>query len=98
MIDAASRLHGVERLIDQGQYFVIHAARQSGKPTYLQDLTKRLNAGGKYYALYCSLEGVQEISDPKEGIPGIINCIKDDLLFSHIPEKDKFAQNINRND
>jgi stage III sporulation protein SpoIIIAA len=47
MIDAATRLHGVEQLIDRGQYFVIHAARQSGKTTYLQDLSRRLNAGGK---------------------------------------------------
>jgi predicted AAA+ superfamily ATPase len=58
MIDAATRLHGVEELIDNEQYFVIHAARQSGKTTYLQDLTRRLNTEGKYYTLYCSLEGV----------------------------------------
>jgi AAA+ ATPase superfamily predicted ATPase len=58
MIDAATRLKGVEQLIDMKQYFVIHAARRSGKTRYLQDLAKRLNAGGKYYALYCSLEGV----------------------------------------
>ena len=42
MIDAFSRLQGVEQLIDMEQYFVIHAARQSGKTTYLKDLTLRL--------------------------------------------------------
>jgi len=51
------------------QYFVIHAARQSGKTTYLQDLTKRLNAGKQYYALYCSLEEVQGVIEPERGIP-----------------------------
>ena len=51
MIEAASRLHGVEQLIDMEQYFVIHAARQSGKTTYLKDLAQRLNESGKYYAL-----------------------------------------------
>jgi len=50
MINAASRLRGVEELIDMEQYFVIHAARQSGKTTYLKDLTRRLNESGKYYA------------------------------------------------
>jgi predicted AAA+ superfamily ATPase len=65
MIAAASRLRGVEQLIDMKQYFVIHAARQSGKTTYLQDLTKRLNAGGKYYALYCSLEIAQGVIEPE---------------------------------
>ena len=52
MINASTRLRGVEQLIDRKQYFVIHAARQSGKPTYLKDLVPRLNAAGEYYALY----------------------------------------------
>ncbi|MDR0386036.1 MAG: ATP-binding protein, partial [Prevotellaceae bacterium] len=64
MIDAATRLQGVEQLIDMKQYFVIHAARQSGKTTYLKDLTRRLNEDGRYYTLYCSLERVQNIADP----------------------------------
>ncbi|MDR1610368.1 MAG: ATP-binding protein, partial [Candidatus Symbiothrix sp.] len=58
MIPAQERLHGVEQLVDMGQYFVIHAARQSGKTTYLKDLSRRLNAEGKYYSLYCSLENL----------------------------------------
>jgi AAA+ ATPase superfamily predicted ATPase len=85
MIDAATRLKGVEQLIDMKQYFVIHAARQSGKTTYLKDLANRLNAGGKYYALYCSLEGVQGVVDPKEGIPTIFDCIVIALQQSFIP-------------
>lgn len=39
MISAASRLQGVEQLVDMGQ---------------LKDLADRLSAAGKYYALYCS--------------------------------------------
>ena len=39
MIEAATRLRNVEQLIDMEQYFVIHAVRQSGKTTYLKDLT-----------------------------------------------------------
>jgi hypothetical protein len=41
MIDASTRLQGVEQLIDSKQYFVIHAARQSGTTTCLKDLTGR---------------------------------------------------------
>jgi hypothetical protein len=33
MIEASSRLQGVEELIDRGQYFVIHAAPQSSGTT-----------------------------------------------------------------
>jgi hypothetical protein len=98
MIDASTRLKGVEQLIDMKQYFVIHAARQSGKTTYLQDLTKRLNAGGKYYALYCSLERAQNIVDPKEGIPAIISCLKYSFSTFNISIGDKFAHKADLND
>ena len=93
MIDAASRLQGVEQLIDMEQYFVIHAARQSGKTTYLRDLAQRLNETGKYYALYCSLESLQGIEDIKEGIPEIVRNIKEALYFSTVTRKDEFARN-----
>ncbi|MDR2407415.1 MAG: hypothetical protein LBE13_04790, partial [Bacteroidales bacterium] len=85
MINASTRLHGVEQLIDYKQYFVIHAARQSGKTTYLQDLSQRLNVGGKYYALYCSLEGAQYVDEPERGIPEIVRIIKNKLGFANIP-------------
>ena len=98
MIDASTRLRGVEQLIDMKQYFVIHAARQSGKTTYLQDLTKRLNEGGKYYVLYCSLEKMQMLEDYKEGIPAIVRKIKNLLRFSDIPHKEIFAENAEYED
>jgi hypothetical protein len=55
MIEASSRLHGAESLIDMKQYFVIHAARQSGKTTYMNiyDITennrKAWNEALKYH-------------------------------------------------
>ncbi|MDR1155438.1 MAG: ATP-binding protein, partial [Bacteroidales bacterium] len=87
MIDASVRLQGVEELIDNKKYFVIHAARQSGKTTYLKDLAKRLNAGGNYYALWCSLESIQNIIEPKEGIPRIVKKIENQVRISNIPHK-----------
>jgi type II secretory pathway predicted ATPase ExeA len=98
MIDAATRLHGVEELIDRRQYFVIHAARQSGKTTYLQDLTDRLNASGQYYALCCSLESIQSIVKPEEGISRIVLKIKNQLRLSNIPHKMEFAKDADYSD
>ena len=92
MIEAASRLQGVEHLIDMKQYFVIHAARQSGKTTYLKDLTQRLNEIGNYYTIYCSLESLQKIEDAKEGIPEIVKLLKKTILLSKIPNKYEFAE------
>jgi hypothetical protein len=85
MIDASTRLQGVEQLIDSKQYFVIHAARQSGKTTYLKDLANRLNAGGKYYALWCSLEGAQNVAEPERGISTVYDCITLALEKTSIP-------------
>jgi hypothetical protein len=98
MIDAATRLQGVEELIDDKKYFVIHAARQSGKTTYLKDLANRLNAEGNYYALWCSLENTQNIIEPEEGITEIVKKIKNQIRISNIPHKTEFAKDADYSD
>ncbi|MDR1792228.1 MAG: ATP-binding protein, partial [Bacteroidales bacterium] len=95
MIDATERLHNeLADLIDSKQYFVIHAARQVGKTTLLLNLRDKLNAEGKYYALYCSLENVQPFPNPEQGIPAILNCLKTDIRFSQFPDRLNFAKNM----
>ena len=54
MLPARQRCADMESLIDQKQFFVIHAPRQSGKTTLLKDLVRTLNSGDRYHALYCS--------------------------------------------
>ena len=50
MLDATERLHNeLVELINNEQYFVIHAARQTGKTTLLLNLRDRINAEGKYF-------------------------------------------------
>ena len=95
MIEAALRLQGVEQLIDMKQFFVIHAARQSGKTTYMRDLAQRLNKTGKYYAIYCSLESLQNIVDAKEAIPQILGCIAKALYNAKMPNYEAFAKDVN---
>jgi hypothetical protein len=73
-------------LIDSEHYFVIHAARQSGKTTLLQELNRKINAEGKYYSLYCSLEAIQGIADPKDGIPAVVKKIKNCIEERGLPE------------
>ena len=83
-------------LIEQEDYFVIHAARQSGKTTLLKELTCKINAVGKLYALYCSLEEVQELVEPEKGIPAIAKSIKAALNDHNMPSG--FAENADNND
>ncbi|GBU23739.1 hypothetical protein R83H12_00356 [Fibrobacteria bacterium R8-3-H12] len=73
-------------LIEQEQYFVIHAARQSGKTTLLKELTSKINAEGKCYALYCSLEGVQSFTEPERGIPEVAKNIGDCIKNQGLPQ------------
>ncbi|MDY0062100.1 MAG: AAA family ATPase [Myxococcota bacterium] len=56
MLPAGERLPLVEPLVEQEQYFVVHAARQSGKTTALLELARQLTAGGRYAALLASCE------------------------------------------
>ena len=81
LLDASERLLEVVELIRREQYFVIHAARQSGKTTLLLDLRKTLEAEGKHRALYCSLESLQGVTDPKDGLPAIVRCLIDALCI-----------------
>ncbi len=87
MIDPLRNLDNeLADLIDQKSYFVIHAARQSGKTTLLKGLARKINAEGEYYALYCSLEGIQGIAESKEGIPAIVKSIKQGLRMQKLPD------------
>ena len=89
MILSESRCKGIKGLIEQKQYFVIHAARQSGKTTLLMDMTRKLNDAGEYHAMYCSLESLQGTDDPKLGIPEIIRGLGNEIRFhdslAHLP-------------
>ncbi len=75
MLPALARLPGVVDLIVNRQFFVIHAARQSGKTTALQYLTRAVNASGNMCAFYCSLEAVQQVEDASRTLKSIASLI-----------------------
>jgi hypothetical protein len=83
-------------LIDGEYYFVIHAARQSGKTTLLKELVRRINAQGEYYALYCSLETAEWFTEPEKGIPAIVKRLKS--AFSDYGMPDGFAADADYDD
>jgi len=95
LLPTLARCPEIGRLVESKQYFVIHAARQSGKTTLLNALADDLEKAGGHYALYCSLETVQGIGDPKEGIPAIVRAIQSSLFWHPVlknvtlPEIDK---------
>ncbi len=94
-LPSLNRCEGVLRLIDEEQYFVIHAARQTGKTTLLFDLVRHLNDSGDYYALYCSLEGIQNVNEVEKGIPAIVWCIQKYVGISKVLKGHEFAEDAN---
>jgi hypothetical protein len=84
MLPVLSRLPEVTDLINQKYYFIIHAPRQSGKTTYLNLLTDKINSEGEMYCLCCSLESCNQILDDTIAITRIIAEINTSLKISGI--------------
>ena len=61
MMPALDRLPRVRELVAGGDYFVVHAPRQTGKTTALKALVREINAKGEMTAIYCSLESIQRL-------------------------------------
>ena len=79
-------------LIENKQYFIIHAPRQSGKTTLLHALTKQINAEGKYISITFSLENAGYRSIPIDkamyiSIESIYECAKLFLVEAEMPPK-----------
>ncbi len=91
MLPPRERCGALERLIVREQYFVIHAARQTGKTTLLLDLVRQLNDSGRLYALYCSLESVQGVADAETGIPLIFNLLATEVRYGELSDKFSFG-------
>ena len=77
MLPALDRMPEVRRLVDQEMYFVIHAPRQTGKTTAVKALAREINAKGEKVALYCTLETLQNATDPDAANAAIRDLILD---------------------
>ena len=63
MIPPLSRLPEAFDLVDRGDYFALHAPRQTGKTTTLRALAKELSAAGKFAAIHFTCEEAEPAGD-----------------------------------
>ena len=63
MIPPLSRLPEAFGLVDQGDYFALHAPRQTGKTTTLRALAKELATAGKFAAIHFTCEEAEPAGD-----------------------------------
>ena len=82
MLPALDRLPGVRELVTDGKYFVVHAPRQTGKTTALKALGREVNDKGDVFALYCTLESLQNMSEPDKSNVAIRDLIADNAEMS----------------
>ena len=91
MLPPTARLPEVAKLIRRGQYFVVHAPRQSGKTTALKQFVRDINASGERVALYCSLETLQNILDVREALASIkdalINALRESPVLGDVVDR-----------
>ena len=79
MLPALDRLPEVRRLVSRRQYFAIHAPRQTGKTTAVKALVHEINAKGDMVAIYCTLETLQNATDPEKASLAIRDLILDNF-------------------
>jgi hypothetical protein len=76
MLAPETRLPGVRELIDQEQFFALHAPRQTGKTTSVRALARSLTAEGHYAALVATCETGQAVSGRlEEGITTLLDAL-----------------------
>lgn len=67
----------LQRLIENREYFVLHAPRQSGKTTAIKEFARFLNSQGIYNSLYINVEAAQAARDStKEGLRSILDSLR----------------------
>jgi hypothetical protein len=82
MLPPEERLVGAQlhRYIRDQLYWVLHAPRQTGKTTFLQNWMREINSGqfngGDAIACYVSVERCQGVAEPERAMPNIRHAIR----------------------
>ncbi len=74
----------LDSLIAKREYFILHAPRQSGKTTAINEFVVHLNGDSSYNALYINIEPAQAMRDNIEkALITIVNIIKTRIEQEH---------------
>jgi len=86
MLPPEDRLVGAQlhRYIKDRLYWVLHAPRQTGKTTFLQNWMRQINSGDEAVACYVSVERCQGIPEAERSMPDLCRAIQDNASFFNI--------------
>jgi hypothetical protein len=91
MLPPEERLVGAQlhRYIRDQLYWTLHAPRQTGKTTFLQNWMRELNSGhfngDEALACYVSVETCQGVADPAKAMPAICAAIRQYAFGFNVP-------------
>ncbi len=86
MLPAERRVPGIQALVDEMLYFVVHAARQTGKTTAMRAFGARLREEGRI-AVYATLEESQGVEGVLEAEPLWMASIDEAASWQLPPER-----------
>ena len=82
----------LKMLIDDWQYFVLHAPRQSGKTTAIEEFIAGCNDTGSYVVLYINIEPAQAARDNIEkALVAVVNQLAN-AIDSQLPKDEKHEE------
>ena len=87
MLPPEERLIGAQlhRYIRDKLYWVLHAPRQTGKTTFLQNWARVINSDNKTVACYVSIERCQRLPESERCMPELCKAIQEYAGFSNLP-------------
>jgi len=90
MLPPEERLVGAQlhRYIKDRLYWVLHAPRQTGKTTFLQNWMRQINSGDEAVSCYVSVERCQGIPESERSMPDLCRAIQDNATFYNLPVPD----------
>ncbi|MDR1297456.1 MAG: AAA-like domain-containing protein, partial [Deltaproteobacteria bacterium] len=75
LLPVLPRLPIIEKMINKKKNFIIHSPRQSGKTTFLNFLTTKINQEGRRYAINCSLATLRGVTDEDKAMTRVVSQI-----------------------
>lgn len=81
MLSPLKRVEEAVKLIQDEQYFILHAPRQSGKTTSMLALRDELNRRGEVYAVYVTMEAPAVGSETRDVTMDIVASLQMELML-----------------
>jgi hypothetical protein len=87
MLPPADRLIGarLDWYIRDSLYWVLHAPRQTGKTTFLQNWAREINSAGEVAACYVTIERCQRLPEPERCMPDLCKAVQECAGFADLP-------------